>query len=74
MKSISFHHHYDGRFADEPVGDYDQVDHLTALMQSFLATMADIGVETWIMHGTLLGWWWNQKVRNFLPREGSYRC
>jgi hypothetical protein len=24
--------------------------------------MADMGVETWIMHGTLLAWWWNQKV------------
>lgn len=32
-------------------------------MQTFLSTMADIGAETWIMHGTLLGWWWNQKVR-----------
>jgi hypothetical protein len=31
-------------------------------MQTFLSTMADIGAETWIMHGTLLGWWWNQKV------------
>ena len=31
-------------------------------MQTFLATMADIGAETWIMHGTLLGWWWNQKI------------
>jgi phosphorylcholine metabolism protein LicD len=24
--------------------------------------MADIGAETWIMHGSLLGWWWNQKI------------
>lgn len=31
-------------------------------MQAFLATMNDIGAETWIMHGTLLGWWWNQKI------------
>jgi hypothetical protein len=31
-------------------------------MQTFLSTMADIGAETWIMHGTLLGWWWNQKI------------
>lgn len=46
MESISFHHHYDGRFAEKPVEDHDQVDHLTALMQSYLATMADIGVET----------------------------
>ena len=25
--------------------------------------MADLGAETWIIHGTLLGWWWNRKVR-----------
>jgi hypothetical protein len=24
--------------------------------------MHDIGADTWIMHGTLLGWWWNQKI------------
>jgi hypothetical protein len=32
-------------------------------MQTYLATIADIGVETWLMHGSLLGWWWNKKVR-----------
>lgn len=31
-------------------------------MQAYLSTMADLGVDTWIMHGTLLGWWWNRKV------------
>ena len=24
--------------------------------------MNDIGVQTWITHGTLLGWWWNQRI------------
>ena len=24
--------------------------------------MADLGAETWIIHGTLLGWWWNRRV------------
>jgi hypothetical protein len=32
------------------------------LIQSYLVTMEDIGVETWLVHGTLLGWYWNQKV------------
>lgn len=31
-------------------------------MQAYLSTMADLGADTWIMHGTLLGWWWNRKV------------
>jgi hypothetical protein len=64
---IRFHAHYDGRFADKQVGKHKQLDHLTTLMQTFLHTMADIGAETWIMHGTLLGWWWNQKVRSQIP-------
>jgi hypothetical protein len=29
--------------------------------------MADLGAETWIMHGTLLAWWWNQKVGTPVP-------
>lgn len=24
--------------------------------------MADLRAETWIMHGSLLAWWWNQKI------------
>ena len=39
-------------------------------MQSYLASMADLGAETWIIHGTLLGWWWNRKVRLYIaPME-----
>jgi len=58
----TFHSHYDGRFAATQIGQETRLPHLTALMQTFLSTMADIGAETWIMHGTLLGWWWNQKI------------
>lgn len=50
------------RFASKQVSKDDRLPNLTALIQTFLFTMADIGAETWIMHGTLLGWWWNQKV------------
>lgn len=44
-----FNPHYDGRFASQAVGQDEQISHLRALMQTFLATMADIGAETWIM-------------------------
>ncbi|KAL1985616.1 hypothetical protein VTN96DRAFT_7596 [Rasamsonia emersonii] len=57
-----FHPHYDGRFASSVLPEEEALPHLTALMQTYLATMNDIGAETWIMHGTLLGWWWNQKI------------
>lgn len=52
----------DSRFADKKLPDEEKLPHLTAMMQTYLSTMADIGAETWIMHGTLLGWWWNEKV------------
>ena len=61
-----FHYHYDGRFADKKLPDDARIPHLTAMMQTYLATMSDIGAETWIMHGTLLGWWWNEKVSHLL--------
>ncbi|KAF1990269.1 hypothetical protein K402DRAFT_225777 [Aulographum hederae CBS 113979] len=58
----TFHPHYDGRFASIPLPDEDRHKHLRALMRTYLATMTSIGAETWIMHGTLLGWWWNRKI------------
>jgi phosphorylcholine metabolism protein LicD len=57
-----FHPHYDGRFADKVIPDDKRQASLTALMQTYLSTMNDIGAETWIMHGSLLGWWWNRKI------------
>lgn len=30
--------------------------------------MRDIGVDTWLAHGTLLGWWWNEST---LPWDGD---
>lgn len=43
--------------------------YLTAIIRTYLATMNDLGVETWIMHGTLLGWWWNQKAGLVRPDD-----
>lgn len=57
-----FHPHYDGRFIDHTLPYEEQKTNLTLLMQSYLWTMADLGAETWIIHGTLLGWWWNRKI------------
>lgn len=55
-------------FADQPLPDDQVTPHLSALIQTYLSTMSSIGAETWIMHGTLLSWWWNQKVSlNSLP-------
>jgi hypothetical protein len=51
-----------GRFGNTVVTYEHQRTNLTALIQSYLATMQGIGAETWLMHGTLLGWWWNRRA------------
>ena len=57
------------RFTDHTLSYEDQKTNLSLLMQSYLITMSDIGAETWIIHGTLLGWWWNQKVCSPKPHR-----
>jgi phosphorylcholine metabolism protein LicD len=32
------------------------------MIRAYLTILHDLHVETWIAHGTLLGWWWNQKI------------
>jgi hypothetical protein len=59
---LQFHPHYDGRFAAKVLADENRQGYLTDLMRTYLSTMDDIGAETWIMHGSLLGWWWNRKI------------
>ncbi|KAF2638836.1 hypothetical protein P280DRAFT_381009, partial [Massarina eburnea CBS 473.64] len=58
----TFHAHYDGRFAYTILPHTSRVIHLRALVRSYLSTMHELGAETWIMHGSLLGWWWNRQI------------
>ena len=58
----TFHEHYDGRFADRRLSYEDRRAHLTALTQTYLSCMNDLGIETFIMHGSLLGWYWNRHI------------
>ncbi|PLB43597.1 hypothetical protein P170DRAFT_369031 [Aspergillus steynii IBT 23096] len=54
--------HYDTRFFTEPVPDEERSQTLTHMIRAYLNFFDDNGLETWIAHGTLLGWWWNGKV------------
>lgn len=55
----SFHPHYDGRFAASPISSASERRlHLALLVRSYAAFARRAGVRTWIMHGSLLGWWW----------------
>ncbi|KAF2215877.1 hypothetical protein CERZMDRAFT_12045, partial [Cercospora zeae-maydis SCOH1-5] len=58
----TFDKHYDGRFADRPLQYDERQEHLSASVQAYLSMMQSIGIETWLMHGTLLGWYWNRKT------------
>ena len=62
FREAAFASHYDGRFADDELSYEDRRIHLVALIQTYLSTMNDIGIETFIVHGTLLGWWWNRRI------------
>ncbi|KAJ5206850.1 LicD [Penicillium cf. griseofulvum] len=68
-----FNHHYDDRYArnsstpnpiyaNSSLPDRKVIPYLSDLVQTYFTIMNAIGAETWIMHGTLLAWWWNQKL------------
>ncbi|KAK4135644.1 hypothetical protein BT67DRAFT_346074, partial [Trichocladium antarcticum] len=50
--------HYDARFFQAALPYAARRTALRHLIRSYLATAAQLGVETWLAHGTLLGWWW----------------
>ncbi|OQE17492.1 hypothetical protein PENFLA_c024G07483 [Penicillium flavigenum] len=50
------------RYANASLPDTKVILYLSDLIRTYFTTMNTIGAETWIMHGTLLAWWWNQKI------------
>ncbi|KAF9882825.1 hypothetical protein FE257_005114 [Aspergillus nanangensis] len=54
--------HYDTRFFTTPVPDAERSRTLTDMIRAYLDFFNENGLETWIAHGTLLGWWWNGKI------------
>ncbi|KAK4034150.1 LicD family-domain-containing protein, partial [Parachaetomium inaequale] len=50
------------RFAKRALSYDERNTTLKNLVQTYLATFNDLGVETWLMHGSLLGWWWGKQV------------
>jgi hypothetical protein len=55
--------HYDARYFHNVVSYEERTDTLTHMIRAYLNFFREYGLETWIAHGTLLGWWWNGKVR-----------
>lgn len=55
--------HYDIRYYQgQPVSYEVRGDTLHHMVRAYLTTFRERNVETWIAHGTLLGWWWNGKI------------
>ncbi|KAL2205787.1 hypothetical protein CC79DRAFT_823605 [Sarocladium strictum] len=55
--------HYDARYfagAEVPYERHRYV--LNGLITAYLDFFEKQGYETWIAHGTLLGWWWNGRI------------
>lgn len=54
--------HYDARYYKGQVPYAEHRPNLQHLIRSYLTVFRSLGVETWLAHGTLLGWWWNGKI------------
>ncbi|KAA6409664.1 MAG: hypothetical protein FRX48_06276 [Lasallia pustulata] len=54
--------HYDTRFFDGAVSYEEKGNTQYHMIRAYLSTFQDLGLETWIAHGTLLGWWWNSQI------------
>lgn len=63
--------HYDIRFFSQLVDDAERAETLTHMIRAYLNFFNENGLETWIVHGTLLGWWWNGKVRLIAEMRGG---
>ncbi|KAL3421344.1 mannosylphosphate transferase [Phlyctema vagabunda] len=59
--------HYDIRYYTEPVSYDEHRNSLRYLIRAYLTAFRRHNVETWIAHGTLLGWWWNGKIMPWDP-------
>jgi len=55
--------HCDARFARANSPEIDEVRaSLRALLKTYIVTMEDLKIETWLAHGALLGWYWNRRL------------
>lgn len=49
--------HYDAHFFNGTLSDGQRRQVLRRLIRSYLRTTKAENIETWLAHGTLLGWW-----------------
>lgn len=56
--------HFDIRYFHGGLAVEERKNSLRHMITAYLLAFQELGLETWIAHGTLLGWWWNGKVCN----------
>ncbi|KAK9461594.1 LicD family-domain-containing protein [Lipomyces oligophaga] len=51
--------HYDKRYFKRDISKAEREERIRMMLHAWLQFNEDYGLQTWIAHGTLLGWWWN---------------
>lgn len=54
--------HYDTRYEHGILSYEEKQNTQVHMMRAYLDFFKKHNIETWLAHGTLLGWWWNGKV------------
>ncbi|KKK20584.1 hypothetical protein ARAM_004044 [Aspergillus rambellii] len=54
--------HYDSRYFRHPVSEEERAKTLTQIIHAYFDYFRENDLETWLAHGTLLGWWWNGRI------------
>ncbi|EFY92442.1 mannosylphosphate transferase [Metarhizium acridum CQMa 102] len=54
--------HYDTRYFQKELKADERQTVLEDLIRSYLNVTNHYGIETWLAHGTLMGWWWGGRI------------
>lgn len=63
--------HYDSRFYSGIDTYENKRDTQLHMLRAYFTFFSEASMETWLAHGTLLGWWWNGKVRILLTARAT---
>ncbi|KAK7208551.1 LicD family-domain-containing protein [Myxozyma melibiosi] len=53
--------HYDKRFFQRELSVQDREHYIREMLGAWFQFNEDNNLQSWIAHGTLLGWWWNSE-------------
>ncbi|KAG9254854.1 mannosylphosphorylation protein [Emericellopsis atlantica] len=62
FREASLNGHCDYRFYKADIDEAEHQEGLRLLVQTYLHVCNELKIQTWLMHGSLLGWWWGKKI------------